>query len=68
MKHDVPTRWNSTYIMLKSIIHAIDAIKVVIDRSAVIKKKYSDILLKSIEIGLVEDLVHLLLPFYQFTE
>ena len=38
LKQDVPTRWNSTYIMLKSIIDAFDAIKVVINRSADIKK------------------------------
>ena len=40
LKQDVPTRWNSTYIMLKSVFDAHDSIKVVINGSADIKKKY----------------------------
>ena len=68
LKQDVPTRWNSTYIMLQSVNDAYDSIKVVINSSADIKKKYSDMLLNSFEIGLVEDLLLLLLPFHQLTE
>ena len=68
LKQDVPTRWNSTYCMLKSVLDAHDSVKTVINGNAESKKKYSDLLLNNIEISVVEDLIELLLPFFQFTE
>ena len=50
-KQDVPTRWNSTFIILKYVFDAHDSIKIVINGNPV-----------------VEDLINLLLPFFQFTE
>ena len=68
LKQDVPTRWNSTYIMLKSVLDAHDCVKSVINSTAELRKKYVQILLNNVDIEILEDLVHLLLPFFQFTK
>ena len=68
LKQDVPTRWNSTYIMLQSVFDAHDSVKSVIYSNSEIKKKYSHILLNSKETEVIEDLIELLQPFYQLTE
>ena len=68
LKQDVPTRWNSTYIMLKSVLDAHDSVKTVINSNSESRKKYSDMILNNMEISVIEDLIELLLPFFQFTE
>ena len=68
LKQDVPTRWNSTYLMLKSVFEAHDSITTVINSNAETKKKYANMLLVDSKLEIVEDLVFLLLPFFQFTE
>ena len=68
LKQEVPTRWNSTFIMLKSVLDAHDCIKIVLNNCSELRKKYSHMLLNGTDIEILEDLVHLLLPFYQFTK
>jgi hypothetical protein len=67
LKQDVPTRWNSTYSMVKSVFDAHDCIKTVINNNSEAKRKYSDSLLTYFEISLIDDLIELLLPFLELT-
>jgi hypothetical protein len=64
LKQDVPTRWNSTFIMLESILNSMDCIKMVINNNSEMKKKYSNILLNGNYIEILEDLLHLLKLFF----
>ena len=47
---------------------AYDSIKIFINQNPDSKKKYSEMLLNYNEISIIEDLLELLLPFFELTE
>jgi hypothetical protein len=54
--------------MLKSVFEAHDSVLTAVNSPSETKKKYSEMLLAISELEIVEGLVQLLLPFFQFTE
>ena len=68
LKQDVPTRWNSTYLMLKSVFDAHDCVKEVVNNNVESKRKYGQHLRNNLELSVVEDLLDLLMPFFELTE
>ena len=66
LKQDLPSRWNSTFLMLQSVFKFSDSIKDVL-----IKPEYKDnkeLLLKSWEQEIIGMLIDLLEPIHDFTK
>ena len=66
LKQDVPTRWNSTYLMIKSIVESSEGIKYVLNVET--NHKHIDHCLNNFEFAILEELIELLEPIFQFTE
>lgn len=66
LKQDVVTRWNSTFLMIRSILNCYDAVRFVLNEPG--NKEHRQLLLRDNEIELLEELVNVLQPFYDFTE
>lgn len=60
------TRWNSAFLMIRSVLNAYDAVRVILNDSS--NKEHRYLLLKDDEIELLEELLTVLEPFYDFTE
>ena len=65
LKQDVPTRWNSTFLMIQSVIKLQKYVNYVLAKPANIEHKEMSI--KFTELILMEELVCLLEPIHEFT-
>jgi hypothetical protein len=54
--------------MLKSVFDAHDCVKEVVNNNVESKRKYGQHLLNNLELSVVEDLLEILMPFFELTE
>ena len=66
LKQDIPTRWNSTFLMLQSVFKLSDSIKDVLIKPE--NKDNKELLLKSWELEIIGELIDLLEPIHDFTK
>ena len=65
LKQDVPSRWNSTFLMVQSVFKLSDLIKDVLIKP---ENKDNKELLKSWELEIIGKLIDLLEPIHDFTK
>ncbi len=54
--------------MLKSVFDAHDCVKEVVNNNVESKRKYGQHLLNNLKLSVVEDLLEILMPFFELTE
>lgn len=68
LKQDVPTRWNSTYQLLNSVLVCQHGVRKILTDDQKVWKDHGSKMLTSDDLKFVEDLCQVLLPFNEFTE